>query len=263
MVDYRTCTKCGVNLPATLEYFYKCSAVKSGLKAQCKKCNDVQKQDYRRRFPEKVKQHQKSWRDRNPEYKKNWYEAHPGYNQNYYVANKEHISIICRMWAVAHGEQVLAIKRKWAKNNREYKRVKSKEYYENNRDKYKVWALNRRSRANKLPNNFTLEDKSRMFDYWGHKCAVCGASEDFWTILALDHWQPVSKNGGSTPENMLPLCHPKGNGPIGIVACNLNKSAKDPEAWLIEKLGKAKGMQKLAEIEAYFEYAGGMTINDR
>ncbi len=43
-IETKACTKCGIEYPATLEYFYKKSAKKDGLQSQCKGCE----REYRR-----------------------------------------------------------------------------------------------------------------------------------------------------------------------------------------------------------------------
>lgn len=84
--------------------------------------------------------------------------------------------------------------------------------------------------------------------YWGKRCAVCGASPETEGNLQQDHWVPksLSFSPGTTPSNMVPLCW----------RCNVEKSASDPYLWLVEKLGKAAADQKMREILDYFAHLG-------
>ena len=79
---------------------------------------------------------------------------------------------------------------------------------------------------------------------------ICGRSADAECSIAADHWIPLSYKGtdnpGTVPWNILPLCH-------GIGGCNNHKCNRDPIEWLVEKLGEEAAMQKLAEIQAYFD----------
>jgi hypothetical protein len=44
---------------------------------------------------------------------------------------------------------------------------------------------------------------------------------------------------------MIPLCH-------GVGGCNNSKKDKDPETWLIARVGKRKAATILKRIRAYF-----------
>ena len=47
MENKRRCTTCKEEKPATLDYFYKCRRVRSGLQAVCKTCNSNRQKRYR------------------------------------------------------------------------------------------------------------------------------------------------------------------------------------------------------------------------
>ncbi len=76
-----------------------------------------------------------------------------------------------------------------------------------------------------------------------------------WSFLAKEHWQPMSKGGGYTVGNILPMCHAKPGVPAGKPCCNNSKGTKDPELWLIEQFGKRKAKAILKRIADYFEWA--------
>ncbi len=106
------------------------------------------------------------------------------------------------------------------------------------------------ARKRSLLNTLTADEWKQALDYFGGRCAVCGRPpKDLFSThtIAADHWIPVSKGGGTTADNILPLCH-------GLDGCNNSKLNKDPETWLIERLGKRKAKKMLAEIEAYFAW---------
>ncbi len=105
------------------------------------------------------------------------------------------------------------------------------------------------ARKHSLPNTFTADDWQRALEYWEHKCAVCGRPRGLWHTLAKDHWLPLTSPDcpGTVATNILPLCHGEGG-------CNNSKSKKDPESWLIERLGKRRAARKRGEIQAYFDW---------
>lgn len=104
-------------------------------------------------------------------------------------------------------------------------------------------------RKQNLPRAFTVRDWERALEYWGHSCAICGRPRGLWHTLAQDHWVPLTHADcpGTVPTNILPLCH-------GEDGCNNSKGKKDPEEWLVAKLGRRRANRKLREITAYFEW---------
>lgn len=69
------------------------------------------------------------------------------------------------------------------------------------------WALKK-----SLPSTFNMDHLSFLLQYWHYSCAVCGRQDDgLWHFIALDHWIPLKNSScpGTTPGNMIPLCHGK------------------------------------------------------
>ena len=112
-----------------------------------------------------------------------------------------------------------------------------------------------RARRRSLPNTFTRLDWERAQEYWNYACAVCGRQRGLWHTISQDHWVPLTDPTcpGTVATNMLPLC-------CGENGCNNSKGKKNPELWLIEKLGKRKAKKKVAEINAYFGWVTDLKI---
>lgn len=79
-MNYKTCTKCGDKLEATLEFFYKSKTGKFGLFAKCKTCCKK-------------------------------------YNQKYWKNNKERHAVINKRYRKNNKEKNAAALKKWKKNN--------------------------------------------------------------------------------------------------------------------------------------------------
>ena len=113
-----------------------------------------------------------------------------------------------------------------------------------------------RSRRGQAPYDFTRDDELFMRDYWKNSCAICGSPADFWRTIAWDHWIPLldPQTPGTVSGNIVPLCQAKkGAASVpGPRACNNSKWAKDPVAWITQRLGPRKAPAKLRDIEAYF-----------
>jgi len=106
-----------------------------------------------------------------------------------------------------------------------------------------------RVRKRALPNTMTAADRRRALDYWGGCCAICGKPPGLWHTVTLDHWIPISHADcpGTVPANLLPMCH-------GNDGCNNQKHAKNPQQWLVAKLGRRKAARKLEEIQYFFRW---------
>lgn len=84
--------------------------------------------------------------------------------------------------------------------NREHEIARVLEHQRNNPGKNKLRQHRRRARKKSLPNDFTDEQMTKTYEYFGG-CALTGASEIHW-----DHVIPLaSGHGGTTCGNMIPL----------------------------------------------------------
>lgn len=95
--------------------------------------------------------------------------------------------------------------------------------------------------------------------YWHGCCAICGRENSFWWIIIFDHWIPIADprldNPGTSFNNMVPMCHARKDAPTKTPCCNNSKGKKDPVIWIVDFLGKKKGLKKLKEIHTFFEAA--------
>lgn len=138
----------------------------------------------------------------------------------------------------------------------EGKRQRNKRYFATEKGKAQRVATKqrRRARVDGLPEDFTPADWKQALDYFDGKCAVCGSGPDFWTVLAADHWLPLSKGGGTTKMNIVPLCHGKKGKPFGEPSCNNSKGSRDPIQWLETRFGQQKARAIMKRIQRYFTW---------
>lgn len=263
----KTCTKCGIEKPATLEYFEK-------WRAACRKCRSeyttqLKQQPHhkeahkllereRRKRPEVKEQDRK--RNQKPE-RIAWKQAY----MHDYVRTEEYKEWDSERKKKARAEgKYLERERVW---NRGYKKTPQRieydhKYNKSERGKASRRAITARRRAaeNNTESAFTREDWCRALDYWEHKCAVCGRSADFWLGIAADHWIPVTKGGETVPSNIIPLCQGQKGQPDGMVSCNPSKSNRDALEWLTEKLGTRKAKSKMKQVNTYFEWVKSQCV---
>jgi len=192
--------------------------------------------------PEKVREKERVYRAANPEKERERGRVYRAANPDklregrrvYYAANSEKVNEASRVYRAANPEKV-----------RETKRV----YRAANPEKGRVHNQRRRARKANLPNTLTAAEWYYAIDYFHGYCAVCGRplKDLFVTHTAsADHWIPLSKGGGTTADNIVPLCS-------GEDGCNNRKGNKDPEVWLALKFGKRKARVILKRILEYFE----------
>lgn len=272
----KRCCHCGVTYPAAEGNFSHNKSTKDGYNKWCKSCfaewraanrgylleekrryyqehkDDPERKEKRRQYlkhykaknQDRIKVYNREYRKANREqrnaYNRQWFDEHPGYQAKH-----------SRRWREKNPEYREYNTIRYASNPdhwRQYHREWSKRKYAENPGKIRVRSHRRAARIRNLPNDFSAEDWQICLDYFGERCAVCGRPPGDGYTLAMDHWIPLTKGGGTTADNMIPLCQ-------GVGGCNNHKSARKPLEFLVRKLGQVKARQKLAEIEEYFTSA--------
>lgn len=174
-MEMKKCTKCGIEFPATTEWFHKHSTNSDGLKFKCKKCCSQERLCYYKINKEKEKFLAKKYSDSNQEkIKKN--------HKEYRRKNKEKIKGYV---------------------NKEKQKEYAKKYYGNNKGKYIIHWQKRRTIKRNLPSTLTLKEWQSTKDYFNHECAYCGKK---LKKLEQDHFWPLSKSGEYTRFNIIPAC---------------------------------------------------------
>lgn len=264
------CARCDCDLP--IDHFSKGRASTFGLSAYCKACASQRyfehkaeraesRRRYRARNRERSREHYKQFRQDNRERiradKRLFYEEHKqeilAKQREYYQQNRERIRARQRQSYLdniesrrvqahasyqRHRQKNLARVRLYRKAHieeiREKEQKKSRLYSRTTRGKEnsRMSTQRRQARQADLPADLTYEQWQAALEYFGHKCAYCGAEEE---VLHQEHFIPVVAEGGWTVANIVPAC--------GF--CNRQKGPKMPWEWAS---GKA-----LERIRCYFE----------
>ena len=120
------------------------------------------------------------------------------------------------------------------------KDCESKRDKERNRErkiKTDAYRLNRMARKYDLAAALTENDLIYLKKYFGGVCAVCGSGN-----VQYDHWTPLSRFGGSVPDNIILLCE----------QCNRDKFDLLPDKWLTQKEVRS-GQLRLWESVEHFD----------
>ena len=221
----KRCPKCGVEKPATPEYFTRAKVRKGGLHPYCKDCKRESDAEWRKNNPEKDSAYKRKWDENNRDKK-------DAYRKEYYRENREWYLEYSRQYNETNKERRDEQIRQWQKDNPE-----------------KVRAIYHRYIARKrgLPNTFTSEQWKYCLEYHHYCCAVCGCQlRDLFGNVEpqADHWIALSNPDcpGTVATNMICLCN----------SCNVTKSDIVPHIWLERKYGKRKAQEILQRIQVYF-----------
>lgn len=217
---YKICTKCGKELMATVEYFYK-SPSKDGLRNECKKC--AIKEATKRNIVnidaivERRKKHWVGNRDSETERYKKWLEAKP---KEYQVDRS----------------------RKYYQINKERENKRSSEYRKSHKDRVNTMNQTRKAIKSQLPSTLTAEQWEAIKKYFGDKCAYCGCDK----TLTQEHFVPLSKGGEYTHNNIIPVCK----------SCNSSKHDKSFFTWY--PTFKHYSPERESKILTYLGYENGI-----
>lgn len=256
--------------PATPEYFYKDRGV---LRSRCKACERERVRRYQTENPEKEHVRSRRYRAANVEKIREKDQRYYAENverireakRRYRVANPEKIREQHRQWYEANTGRVRENQRRWRTENvervretarrrrqanLEKARVHRRRWQQTNPEKVREQKRRRRAQKRNLAATFTSKHERIALDYFNGCCAVCERQlkDLFGThTVNFDHWIPLSKGGGTTPDNMLPLCG-------GLNGCNNRKHVSDPVEWINREFNPRQAKAILARIQTYFAY---------
>lgn len=278
MIGTKACSKCGNVFSRTREHFYCDKNTKDGFLSRCKSCKDESDRAYREKNKEKIYIRQKKYKEKNLkklcECNKAWRDMHKDEltlkKKKYYDENREKILEQKKVYGENNKEKIKIKNKIYGTNNKESIREQQKTryyaekqtilkqkrvYYQRekqkiliNRKKYrqangkKIHILNNRyrSRLALLDNTLTEQEWEQCQQYFNNVCCYCGKQKR----LTIDHFIPVSKQGETSVENVLPSCQ----------TCNSSKSSRDFADWFCEESFYLVGREK--KILKYLNYKG-------
>lgn len=278
-MQYKTCTKCGKELPATAEYFYRKSSSKDGFMSICKACDRQKSKEWRDKNSGHCEKYRKKYYNENrdaildqkkdywitnQENIKNYREINKEaiqkyrtkYNQKYYKVKQDQILQQKKKYYISNKEKIkkykennknrLSLLRKNRyKLNRDRELQRTKLWRQNNKEKTRIYCQEYRAKKNGLPATLTVDQWNETKEYFNNRCVYCGKEKS----LAQEHFVPLSKGGEYTHNNIIPACR----------SCNSSKNNKDFFEWypqqpyyskereqkILDFLGYQQGIQQL------------------
>jgi len=95
-------------------------------------------------------------------------------------------------------------------------RAQAAAWAKNNPVRRAVAQQRRRAALRGAENTLSKDQWEEILEYFGHACAYCLRQN---VSLTMDHVTPVSRGGGTTPDNIIPACrsHNSKKGDRGIL----------------------------------------------
>lgn len=193
----KRCGRCGIEFPATTEFFHKQPRGKFGVEGQCKPCRN-----------EKIREYKLSHKDEYAEYFRQYNQANKerikDYHHQHYIENKERIDEQNRQWFRNNHNKHIQRTRRWRSANPEKARALW--------HKYKTRKLS-------AEGAHTSDDIKLQYNAQKGRCWWCGC--ELGGVYHADHLVPLSRGGSNAPSNIVITCPP----------CNCSKGAKLPHEW--------------------------------
>ena len=124
----KTCSKCGDELPATVEYFYRNATGRDGMDAQCKKCSAQRTKEWQKKNPDRVRENGRKWQKENLErrsasQRKSYWKNVDKVNERRRQQHKENPDRrreLARKWRRKNIDKIREYQRRWHEENPGY-----------------------------------------------------------------------------------------------------------------------------------------------
>lgn len=267
----KVCTKCGRELPATTEFFRKCTGgnwlfskcrectreegriwgqenkehIKAYLQQNAERLKECRKEYYRKNVElinERRKEYNEEYRKKNAELikekKKIYRQNHLESSKKYWEENKERFKEKYRLYYLENGEKIKERTRIYRKNNHDKRNEAERAWRLRNPGEANIRAHRRSAKIRELPRNYSIEEWKILTRHFDNKCAYCGEEKP----LQQDHFVPVVKGGEYTINNIIPACK----------SCNCSKNDRDFFEWYPrQKFYSKKREQKILKYLNY------------
>jgi 5-methylcytosine-specific restriction endonuclease McrA len=212
----KTCTKCGIEKPATTEFFYPRRDRPCGLVTECKSCACERRREWVAIHHDEVCAKLRAYGSSHKEEKRAYRDAHREQEKaawdTYYAANREQRREHCRQYHLTHREERAAYA---AAYNAEHRAERTAHNAEHHAERA-AWSRNRRARIAESPGTHTVEDVLAQYDRQHGKCYWCQGPVG--RHYEVDHVMPLALGGSNGPENLV----------ISCTHCNRSKGTKLP-----------------------------------
>jgi 5-methylcytosine-specific restriction endonuclease McrA len=207
----KTCTKCGREFPATLEYFQKHK--KNRLRPDCKTCAAIRKKQYYLEHRIAILAKDKAQYDADPE-------AERQRVRDYAATHRDQEKARASKWVAENKDHKAAYDREYRARNLDHITEHQKEWYANNGTKVRARNARRRALEMLADGSFTTSDIRLLYTTQKGLCWWCGnpLNNDYH----IDHRLALTRGGTNNPNNLCLACP----------TCNRSKHNKLPWEWI-------------------------------
>ena len=121
-------------------------------------------------------------------------------------ANPEKHRTLNAAWRKANPEKDRASSAAWARAHPDEKKASNAARRKAHPEMGRTANARRKAKKKDLPATLTIEQWEAIKLAYGNRCAYCGKKETIKRPLTQDHVIPISKGGGTTPDNIVPAC---------------------------------------------------------
>jgi hypothetical protein len=180
--------------------------------SSCVTCAVDRADTWQRSHPEKCRERDKRFRDKNPGQalprQRRWLED---------PANLEKKRGWHRRWRDANPEAAREATRDWRDRNLEYDQERCRNYQSEHPEEARHRVRQRRALLAGAEGSHTIEEIMALLERQGGICVGPGCGTDIRDCWTVDHIEPITRGGSDYIENIQLLCHPcntsKGNRP--------------------------------------------------
>lgn len=211
-IPQKVCTRCGLSLPATPDFWRRNARQKDGLDRTC--CKACHAAAYRSN-PEPERQRANAKRLANAD-------RYREYDRMYYRENKERWAEKAdqrKQWRASNKDRMALLQKRWCKANRERINARAKELRDRNPNYWRTKYKQRHARKRNAPGTYTYQDVLNRYQAQNGRCYWCNCA--LGEKYEIDHYIPLIRGGSNYPDNIVLACR----------FCNRSKKDRLPDEW--------------------------------
>lgn len=204
-MQMKHCHKCGRDMPATKDFFYRDTRYKEPFRSPCKECC---RNTSRERKAEYNKEYSYLHHDELIEYHRKYNIEHKEQRRKYKHENREYLTNWHREYVLSNHDRVRQVNRQWEINNKEKRNMQAR-----------IHDAKRRAAKRNSNGSYTKYDVDMQYKRQKGKCFWC--NKKVLNNFHIDHVIPLLRGGSNDSSNIV----------ISCPTCNMKKSCKLPHEW--------------------------------
>jgi 5-methylcytosine-specific restriction endonuclease McrA len=219
----KRCVKCGIEYPATMEYFHLNNQQKDGLNVRCKGCKNADSRDLYSRIKDTRLKQIADYQRRTPDKQRAKSRRHYWRNHEKELERARRVNAVCRpkriVWYQKNKGKIALRNKQWREANLETCRMKARQYYQEHKAEALLRWRNREAKKRWNGGSHTQSDLDLMYRTQQGRCWYCQCELN--GKYEVEHRVPIDRGGHNNPSNLVLACRD----------CNRSKGNKLPSEW--------------------------------